>query len=145
MALEFNGTTQYIDCGNESSLQIVSDVSVSAWLMVEENWVPADHNYHNIAVKGSIFNLGYGLVVYEKSGISGATYPQFFMRSVSGSAGSGLSFSVPTNWGKNNWVHLLGTFNNTENRLRLYESGKIKVEVSTEYNPGATTDHFYLA
>ena len=145
MALEFNGTTQYIDCGNESSLQIVSDVSVSAWLMVEENWVPADHNYHNIAVKGSIFNLGYGLVVYEKSGISGATYPQFFMRSVSGSADSGLSFSVPTNWGKNNWVHLLGTFNNTENRLRLYESGKIKVEVSTEYNPGATTDHFYLA
>ena len=31
-ALSFSGTNQYIDCGNDTSLQITSDLTVSAWI-----------------------------------------------------------------------------------------------------------------
>jgi hypothetical protein len=144
MALKFNGTTQYVDCGNGTSLQITGDVSVSAWLMVEQDWVPSHYQYHNVAVKGSVFNLGYGLIVYERQ-IDTKTHPQFFVKNSSGHVTTGLDFYVPNNWGVNNWVHLVGTFSSSAGRIRLYEAGVMVAEVSTTLYPSSTSDRFYIA
>jgi len=143
MALRFDGTSQYVSCGNGTSLQITSSVSVSAWLMAEENWVPSHSQFHNVAIKGSVFNLGYGLYVYERSG--GKTHPRFFVRNSSGVDNTGVTYYVPNDWGVNNWVHLVGTYSASANRIRLYEAGTNVEDLSTTHSPGATSDNFYIA
>jgi hypothetical protein len=144
MALRFDGTSQYVSCGNGTSLQITSSVSVSAWLMAEENWVPSHLQYHNVAIKGSLYNLGYGLYVYERRA-DNKTHPQFFVRNSSGRDSAGVTYYVPNDWGVNNWVHLVGTYSASANRIRLYEAGTNVDDLSTTCSPGATSDNFYIA
>ena len=112
--------------------------------MAEENWVPSHHQYHNVAIKGSVFNLGYGLYVYERSADK-KTHPQFFVRNSSGYDSAGVTYYVPNDWGVNNWVHLVGTYSASANRIRLYEAGTNVADLSTTRSPGATSDNFYIA
>ena len=50
-AVNFNGSSAYIDAGNNSSLQITGNISVSAW--VNSSVLPSGANqYQGIVVKG---------------------------------------------------------------------------------------------
>jgi hypothetical protein len=56
-----------------------------------------------------------------------------------------VTYYVPNDWGVNNWVHLVGTYSASANRIRLYEAGTNVEDLSTTRSPGATSDNFYIA
>ena len=47
-ARSFNGSTDYVDCGSDSSVDITADLTLEAWI-----------NVHDYTVKNVVFNTGY--------------------------------------------------------------------------------------
>jgi hypothetical protein len=103
-ALNFNGIDDYIECGNDSSLDITGSVSISAWVKFDS--LP-DYRYQTIVAKrdtGTDVGANYAL---RKSGYANGDELQFYYHD--GTAWHVYTtFNANLTWGQ--WYHVVVTF-----------------------------------
>jgi len=125
-ALDFDGTNDYIDCGNDSSLTLTSDLSLSAWVKVSSHV-----NYAGIISKlqtGGAYN-GYQIT---NGGSSGSV--RFYTGANGGVdiTATGLSTGV--------WYHICGVINHSSSVATLYVNGA-SVGTDTSFNAQSTVSN----
>ncbi len=102
-ALEFDGNTDYVDCGNDGSLQITgTEISLAAWV----KWDSAD-DYSTIAMKTSSgsWTDGYGLYAHSDNTIN------FYVTQWNVNVAS-KSFTAD-----GQWHHVVGTYDGSDVRV----------------------------
>ncbi len=98
-ALRFDGVDDYVDCGNDSTLDIRGPVTLSAWVR------PVSAGANEAGIAGKPFD-SYGLTLYR-----GGCWWYI--------SGGGNNVRAPITTGR--WHHVAGTFDGK--RLRLYVNG----------------------
>lgn len=119
-ALDFDGVDDYVDCGNNDSLDMTDELTISAWIKR-----PNFSTYGVIVGKtnGNSVTAGYGLFSY-KEGLEFTFYSQGWQRTTPRVAVTA-----------NQWHHVAGTFNG--NILYLYMDGEQRASLA--YNGDITT------
>ena len=93
-ALEFNGTTDWVEVAHDDILTVNKDVTVMAWINTERHKGPNDQRWQGIVAKG---NAPRSYSFYTES-------PSECLHLSVGGAGSVCNGKVPLN----EWVHLTG-------------------------------------
>jgi len=127
-ALSFDGTGDYVECGNDSSLNIIDEITISAW--VEFNYLDytsGTGKIQSIAGKGypdSVNpNYGWWFCYDNRSNSRNFTYTAFG-NSVGGWAGGGNNFGGTAyyyTFSTGIWYHI--TITVTETVAKLYIDG----------------------
>jgi len=126
-AYYFDGTNDYINCGNSESLNPTKAVTISAWIYLESypignNWVSIinKRNSYVLQIRGS---TGLVLTIYE-----------------SGSIWKGITRNVTpqTDFSLNQWYHVVGSFDEQTLEGYLYINA-INKSVGPNYNGWPTT------
>jgi len=121
MALEFDGSDDYVDCGSDSSLDITDELTVEAWIYPtavpsgQGRTVVSRYKYHPAPTPDTGWNLGR---------VWGSD--DWFRFRVEDGAGN-RSWAVKSNfWSTylNQWVHVVGVFKASE-YIRLYINGEL--------------------
>jgi len=115
-ALSFDGVNDYVDCGNEPSLDITKAITVAAWVNTS---LPT--KYKNIVAKQDY-------TPYSLRHENGRDF--FFDVSPSGgrvSPGDGKSAAAYANL----WTHLVGTYDSNTGKAILYLNGNLWDEKTT--------------
>ena len=120
-ALSFDGRNDYVDCDNNSSLNITAEITVEAW-------VKPDTDKCNVFVhKYAGENQGWAL--YAPSDSDGLR----FMVTIDGSENAGCyAKGIVLD---NSWHHIVGTYDGTD--IRMYVDGVLK---DTANDAGAMTN-----
>ena len=74
MGLEYNGTNQYVGCGNDGSLNIIGEITISAWIKHTTS------AYGGIVVKresSGVSDMGYNLRIHNDGTVD------FYLRNTS--------------------------------------------------------------
>jgi|14_taG_2_1085336.scaffolds.fasta_scaffold07560_2 hypothetical protein len=103
----------YIDCGNDSSLQITGDLSISAWFKIDNS---SSNSYFNIITKWISGDSAWSSYVTKSTGILS------FWISTNGSSQSQINSTTNVNDG--NWHHFLGINDGTN--IKLYIDGNLE-------------------
>jgi hypothetical protein len=102
-ALEFDGTSQYLDCGTDASLQLTTAVSIEAWICPHTLPPSSGTNFrHFIVTKGRDTDAGYHLAVLPSGQVRTGVVTS-----------TGYHFTATSNnlsAGLNNWHHLVMTY-----------------------------------
>jgi hypothetical protein len=117
---EFDGVDDYVDCGNDSSLQPTDEFSVSAWFKTD---VVGDTGVNFIWSK-IFFRLD---IMANNGRLEFAVYR---------STGQGTFVYTPagTSYSDGNWHHVVTTFKKSDiNRYKIYVDGALRAE-ATGYN-----------
>jgi hypothetical protein len=117
----FNGTSSYIDCGNNSSLDITGAITMSAW--IKRTSIGA---VHRILHKGGQSN-----VALDYTFGFGTSNTVFFYASKSNSSTVGVRTNKT--YTTNEWLYIVGTYNGTT--YRIYVNG---VEMPTTEGASGT-------
>ena len=107
-ALEFDGTNDYIDCGNNSSLQITQNITISVWFKIDNS---SSGTYGNIITKWISGDKAWSSYVTKSTGILS------FWISSNGSTQTKINSTTSVNDG--NWHHFVGTNDGSNNRLYI--------------------------
>ena len=111
-ALTFNGSSDYIDCGNGSSLQERSTLTVSAWINGSDYTKP-----YNMIICGDKKNLDFSWGLRVDNGVA-----KFFVRAGGYKVATGPSLSV------GQWYYVVGVWdrNGGANNLKIYVNGQLQ-------------------
>jgi prepilin-type N-terminal cleavage/methylation domain-containing protein len=120
-SLEFNGSNQYVNAGNDASLNITSAITMEAWVKKPD--------YSRIT--DAIIRKAGSYVLYFSN--AGDGEPQGLQTYFWGLANPRLGYSY-TNFINDRWYHVAGTYNGSV--AKLYVNG---VEVATENKTGSFT------
>lgn len=114
----YNGWTSYLNCGNDSALDITDAVTVEAWYKPPQEY---DHGtaFHHLVTKCAQHHTGYLLIIQY------ATYPNQIRFGTHGD--SNRAVWPITEYGK--WYHLVGTID--ASKVKLYVNGELKHEVGS--------------
>jgi prepilin-type N-terminal cleavage/methylation domain-containing protein len=115
--LDFDGTDDYVGCGNDSSFNITSALTVEYWIYIDA--YPAT-NYSNIVSKGYPPNAGSWSASLA---MNGAGY--FFLRK---GDNSGYMYAEASAWTAiplKTWTHMVHVFDGSKTYGATYENGKI--------------------
>ena len=107
--LSFNGSNQYVDCGNIGDF--TTDFSVDCWVNLNSSMSLS--KYYAIAYHGDIYLTGWGLHYYGSD-----KKIQFWIKSPLGYT---LISSPVLSY--NTWYHIVGTWNSSSGELKLYYNG----------------------
>jgi hypothetical protein len=118
-ALSFNGSSDYIDFGNDINLQITDEMSISAWIKTSSS------NRQFIVSKDNLANRCYSLFL-----VNGIVRFQIFK----GNVFSRVNSSASVNDG--NWHHVVVVNDGTN--LEIHIDGVLK---GTNYGGGGTVDN----
>jgi len=121
--LEFDGVDDYVNCGNDDSLNITDAITIEAWIYWK---VPHDvGQYDGIVWKKSNNDPSqaatYALALYNDE--------KFRLR-IFGSGGNGIFLISNTQVSLNSWQHLIGTYDISTGTV-LYRNGVIDKTDST--------------
>ena len=108
-SLYFDGENDYVDCGNDASLNITDAITVSAWVKPTA-----------VELK-EIFIISKASAYFLDAMRSWSLYPHFYIYPVGASAnaaGSNTKLTAGT------WNHLVGTYNSADKTIRIYLNGK---------------------
>jgi len=129
-SVDFDGTDDYVNCGNDSSLQPTDEFSVSAWFKTNvvgdtgRNTIWSK-NYFRLRVEGTSGKLH--LAVYRSSGQLTNVYTP-----------DGTSYS------DGNWHHAVATFKQSDiNRYKIYVDGALKAETTGYNSPVFASSHAF--
>jgi len=106
-ALTFNGTSDYVDCGNDSSLQITGNLSISAWVRTSSGL------RQFIVSKDDVVNRSYSLFI-----VDGMIRFQIFEADAPYRVDSTTSINDGT------WHHIVGINDGTD--LKIYVDGELE-------------------
>jgi prepilin-type N-terminal cleavage/methylation domain-containing protein len=119
-SLSFNGTSDYIDCGNDASLDINNEITLETW--VKYNVAP--NSFNGVVVgKGTLGSSDYsGYYIYSR-GLAGNEIQFAYGH---GTANTSATFSMSA-YGivQGQWYHLVGTFDKDGgiNNIKIYLNG----------------------
>ena len=124
-AIEFDGSNDYVDCDNDSALNITDAITIEAWVKVN-SFDSGDDDY--FVNKG---NQVYGLAASK----TGGTGNKFKIAITS--TGAGLKYLRGTT-GKttDTWYHVVATYDSSTSNTKLYVNGVVEVD-NTGTNNGA--------
>jgi|GEM_PF-4806241 len=117
-ALEFNGTSSYVDCGNSATLTPSDQITISIWFKA----YPVEE-YRTILWRGDVSNNYYGFKLTPQGQIRATLFLDQFFYNV-------FSNTFITN---NEWYHVALTFDRslTYNNMKLYVNGNIETQLTT--------------
>ena len=124
-AMSFDGTNNYIDCGNNSSLNIKNEITLSAWVFVRD----FTKTYSGIISTGlGIVNQSYSLQIREANNV------MVFVRA-DGSVWNGVTAN---NLLSDAWIHVVGVDNGSKQSIYIdgvkrNESNSLGVIVNIAY------------
>ena len=125
-AVKLNGTSEYVDCGSDSSLDVgTNDFSVSAWFKVSTK---GGSDYHDIVAKGNTLGSGdgWGICLVESD------MKIFF--DTNGDVARQNAITSANAWDFDKWYHVAGTRSNSTNTLNLYLNGVLVATTSSATN-----------
>jgi hypothetical protein len=111
--LDFDGSNDYVNCGNNSSLNITSNITVAAWVKTRDC---GDNEYNPYVTKG---DHSYGLQHRHSNEL------EFFI--YDGGTWYPAKYSVNSSF-NNVWHHLAGTYNGSQ--VKFYIDGVLKTTVN---------------
>ena len=130
--MSFNGTSDYVDAGDNSSLNLTSSFTISAW--VNGRSFPGGYRYQ-IVSKGTRGGNGYFLFV-DVAGFIGGDQRFKFGFTTGGGWNTVDSNTIVTT---GVWRHVVGVFDNTANTLKIYVNGALDGTTTSVTNvPGST-------
>jgi prepilin-type N-terminal cleavage/methylation domain-containing protein len=132
-ALEFNGSSQYLDCGDSGSLDVDKEISIEAWIYPKS---PNLTYYRAIVAKYSQSDnkRAYQLIVDEGySTYLGQGTVQLWISPDGQNRDhvEALAFS-------NKWQHIVGTYNGS--MMSIYVNGELKDKKNTTFDGIFITD-----
>ena len=123
-AFDFNGSGKYIDCGN--ILSAPSEWSISLW--VDKNGTVAS----NAGLAGTWHSSkGYSLVAGTST-----QYPQLLQNTG--------PYPVGTSALADAWTHVVGLYDSTDQKVKLYENGILIDEETQPSGPIASLSNFLI-
>ncbi len=128
-ALDFDGSNDYVDCGNDSSLLPGGSFTLSAWIY-SDGYISNGSIFNVIVGRGDPFNdsSGYGFTI--------GTDDKLRFTADGSSATSGVDI-------KDRWIHAVGVYDSSESKLKIYIDGGLKGE--TDFSGlGTGTQTFYI-
>ncbi len=131
-ALEFDGSGDWLDCGEGASLQISGAVTVSAWIKVGAQGVD-----HKIGGNQDGANGGYKMTVYNNR-------VEFEIRTSGNSAILNRNVSGGTELDVDVWYHVAGVYSQRDGYIRTYINGVLDREISTTDALGASPGSFKI-
>jgi len=122
--LSFDGSNDYVDCGNDNSLNITSAITISAWI----KWPASD--IKEIIVKNTNANTGAGSYEFFQSS------NRVIFRTIK--SGTPLNLTSAATILPNNWTHIVATWDGTTKYI--YINGTKDVNNQAQSSPiDATT------
>jgi hypothetical protein len=118
---EFNGSDARCEVPYDSSLDLGSDFSISAWIKWEGENLSSDDNYI-VSKRKSGNQMNYDL--YISTGSKLIIHVEDAADDSDHSVTSGSSLSL------NTWYHVVGTYDSNDGKLRLYLDGELNKEGS---------------
>ena len=128
-ALEFDGSNDYVDCGSDSSLNIIDNVTVEAWIY-PESWDSA--GYDPIVEKTGSHDTGW-MLTQDWTELKFKTLENWGVASYAGFLSSACSL--------NHWHHLVGVYDDTY--IYIYLDGVLK-DTTPIVKPTTTTGNLYI-
>ena len=132
MALQFNGATDAVDDGNDASVDIVGDVTISAWIKLA-----ASATDRKIAGNQS-GNGGYKMTIYTDDTL------ELEVRDSSGANALSRNISGGTALSPGVWYYVTGVCSSTDGYLRTYVDGKLDKEMAMSITLAATGTNLIL-
>jgi hypothetical protein len=126
MALEFDGSGDFLDCGANPILALTDAVSVSAWIKVAV--AGADHK---VGGNQDGANGGYKMSVYGDK-------IEFEIRTAANSAVLNRSVAGGTIIEVDTWYHVVGVYSLEDGYIRTYVNGELDRELLTTEALGAS-------
>jgi parallel beta-helix repeat protein len=127
-ALDFDGVDDYVDCGNDNSLNIIDEITLSAWVKADGK----ANDFEKIVMKSTI-NTSDPWVLYGldfDGGGDNATKVRMFASN--GTVGSYALAISTTNIQNGIWYHFAGTYNDSE--LKIYINGLREANTATTFS-----------
>jgi hypothetical protein len=111
-AMEFNGTDEYIEVPNDSSLQLTDKLTLSCWIKAS-----------NVSATNSIIDKFYdGVDRSYLLRISG-TRVKLYLGNTDGS--SAPEYQSSSTLSNNVWYHVVTTFSSADNEVKIYINGSL--------------------
>jgi len=126
-ALAFDGIDDYIDCGDDDSLNIRNEITMSAWVNLSAR--PAKNEWFDIIMKG---DLTYSMYVQGADTVLTTLAAEFDLDTGYKDHWMLTSIDIPPG----EWVHVAVTFDNTD--CKFYVNGVLD---HTENAPGTIDDN----
>lgn len=121
-ALQFNGSTDYIDCGSTMSLQ-GTDFTIEMWAKRQAS------GHQDVLFSQGQLGSGTGTITNVAFRIGFGTDDIFSVAQV-GSSGAGKSVSAPSAYADTGWHHWAVTYANATNQITIYRDGTQLVQGS---------------
>jgi hypothetical protein len=132
-ALEFDGSGDWLDCGEDPSLQITDAVTVSAWIKVGTQGVD-----HKIGGNQDGANGGYKLTVYNNNRVEFEIRTSGNLAVLNRNVSGGIEIEVDI------WYHVTGVYSLEDGYIRTYVNGVLDREMSTTDALGASPGSFKI-
>ena len=131
-ALQFNGTSTYVDCGSGASLNLTEGVTITAW--VKMDFTAGDRK---IAGNQDLVTGGYKFGIYTNNRI------EFEIRTSANAATLNRNSTGGTALQQGVWYHVAGVYSKGQ-YLRTYVYGNLDRELLTTVALGSSTGSFKL-
>lgn len=127
-----DGTNDVLNCGNDDSLDIETDLTVELWL-TGDDWEDATSKH----ITGNLGSLhGYGLRKTDTDKL-GFTIGD-------GAGNNEFTDDSGTTWNNGQWYHVVAVLNTTGNWLRYYRNGHILEQDVCSDEPDPSTNNYYI-
>lgn len=142
-ALYFDGVNDWLNCGNDSSLDLTGNMTIEFW-MRPENWYKNDDTYTSIIMKGDNPYYSGNQVTYDVGHANSGTHAIKFgyhndsWVNVVDTSGVTYSDSV--------WYHMAVVVDEVNNNVTFYRDGSLLSQVSNDFtfNPMPSTDEEFV-
>lgn len=106
--LQFDGSDDYVDCGNDESLNLINALTIMAWIKLNGDYTSQQEIVHKLLYSSSSNNKGYGLNF-------GQTDNEFIFYTMRDAGGSGLTSSISLS--DDNWHFVVATHDGTTKKI----------------------------
>jgi len=127
-ALDFDGGNDYVDCGNDDSLNITDEITMSAWINMSAR--PAKNAWFNLHCKE---NFAYAMYIQGADTALTTLGAYFVLDTGTKDLWNLTSIDIDPS---NGWAHVAVTFDNTD--VKFYVNGVLD---HTENEPGTINDN----
>ncbi|MCX5643382.1 MAG: LamG domain-containing protein, partial [Phycisphaerae bacterium] len=131
-ALQFDGSSTWVDCGNDASLNLTDAVTIVAW--IKPNFTGADKK-----IAGDQDNVGGGY----KMGVYSNNMVEFEIRTAANATSSNRAATGGTALQQGVWYHVAGEYVQGQ-YYRTYINGNLDRETTTTLTAGTSTVNFKL-
>jgi hypothetical protein len=132
-ALEFDGSGDFLDCGDNPSMEISGAVSITAWIKVNDVGID-----HKVGGNQDGTNGGYKMSIFSNNKV------EFEIRSSSNSATLNRNVSGGTEIMEDVWYHVAGVYSQGDGYIKTYVDGNLDRQLATTEELGASPGTFYI-